>query len=88
VKVRRNGIATLRVRCLASTRCKGRVSLRAKGVKAAKAFSIGPRKTQAVKLKLSKKSLARVRKARRMKGSAVVSVAGKSARKSITLRAA
>jgi hypothetical protein len=88
VRVRRNGIAALRVRCLASTRCKGRVSLRAKGVQAAKSFSIGARKTQAVKLKLSKKALARVRKARRMRGRASVSVAGKSTRKSITLRAA
>jgi hypothetical protein len=88
VKVLRSGIATLRVRCLATKRCKGRASLSAKGVRASKSFSIGARSTKAVKLKFSKKALGKIRKARRMKARAVVSVAGKSTRKSITLRAA
>jgi hypothetical protein len=85
VKVTRKGIAKIRLSCRQTKACAGRLSLTAKGSLGGKSFSIKGNKSGAVKVKLSKKAMRKLRKAKRLKTRASTKVAGKTTRKTITL---
>jgi hypothetical protein len=82
VKVSRKGIAKIKVSCRAAKRCKGRLSLTKAG---SKSFSIKAHKSAVVKVKLSKKEMRKLRKAKRMRSRATAKVGGATTRKTITL---
>jgi hypothetical protein len=80
VRVSKRGIAKLKIACRRDARCKGRVTLRRKGAKiAAKKFSIAPHKTRTVKVKLSKKAMKALRRAKRLRVRATATVSGAGA---------
>jgi hypothetical protein len=81
VKVSKKGVARIKIACRRTdARCKGRVTLRRKGAKiASKKFSIASRKTRTVKLKLSKKGMKALRRAKRLRVRAVATVSGAGA---------
>jgi hypothetical protein len=85
IKVNRKGVAKVKVRCRASKACKGKLSIRGKGVSASKGFRIGAKKAKSVKLKFSKKETRKVFRKHRVKGKATAKVGGKSAKRSVTL---
>jgi hypothetical protein len=85
IKVNRKGVGTVKVRCRATKACKGRFSVKAKGVGAAKGFSIKAKKSKTVKLKFSKKETRKIFKKHRVKGKATAKVSGKSAKRSVVL---
>jgi hypothetical protein len=88
IKVNRKGIAKVKVSCRRKdSQCRGRLSITAKGLSAAKSFRIPKRKARTVQLKFSKGEVRRLRKAKRkqMKGRATTKVGSSSARRSVTL---
>jgi hypothetical protein len=85
VKVSRKGVGKLKLRCRASRKCKGRVTVRGKRVRASKSFAIAARKAKSIKLRFSKKEVRAIRRAKRLKARATTRVAGKRARRSLVL---
>jgi hypothetical protein len=85
IKVNRKGVGKLRIRCKATKKCSGRVTVSAKGVKAAKKFSIKAKKSKVLKLKFSKKEVKKIRKKKRLKSKAAAKVGGKTSKRSVTL---
>jgi hypothetical protein len=85
LKVNRKGVGKLMVRCRTKKRCKGSVSIKAKGVTAAKKFSIKAKKAKALKLKFSKKEVRRIFKKKRIKTRAKLKAGGKTTSRSITI---
>jgi hypothetical protein len=85
IKVNRKGVGKLRIRCKATKKCSGRVTVSAKGVKAAKKFSIKAKKSKVLKLKFSKKEVRKIRKKKRLKSKAAAKVGGKTSKRSVTL---
>jgi hypothetical protein len=89
IKVNRRGIAKVRVGCRRKDgQCRGRLTVTAKGLSAAKSFRIPKRKARTLSLKFSKGEVRRLRKAKRkqMKGRATTRVTGASAgRRTVTL---
>jgi hypothetical protein len=74
VKVSKSGVAKVKVRCKRSKACKGRLTLRGKGVTGAGNFTVKGKKTKAVKVKFSKSEVRKLRKARRMGTNAVLKI--------------
>jgi hypothetical protein len=89
IKVNSKGIAKVRVTCRQRNgACRGRLSLTAKGMSAAKSFRVPKRRARTLLLKFSKSEVKRLRKARRkqMKGRATTRVTGSnSGRRAVTL---
>jgi hypothetical protein len=87
ITVNRRGVAKARVQCRRRDQtCRGRLSVRATRVTAAKTFRIPRRKTRTVKLKFSKGEVRRLRRAKRMKGRATTTVGGfGSSRRPVTI---
>jgi hypothetical protein len=85
VKVSRSGIAKIRMSCRLTKTCAGRLSLSAKGLKGAKKFSIKAKKRGTVKVKISKKGMKKLRKAKRLRTRASSKVGSATTRKTITL---
>jgi hypothetical protein len=92
IRVNRKGVAKVRVQCRRrDSICRGRLAVRAKGVRAAKTFRVPRRKSRTVRLKFSKREVRRIRKAKRrqMKARAIATVGGFGAsRRQVTLIAA
>jgi hypothetical protein len=88
IKVSRKGIGKLKIRCSGGRTCKGKVTVRGKGVKATGKFSIARHKAKSIKLKFSKKEVKKLRKNKRMKSKAAAKLGRKTIRKSVTLIAA
>ena len=86
VRVSRSGVAQIRVQCRRSKRCRGRLVVRGRDVTAAGRFSAPGRRARAVKVKLSRSELRRVRRARRVRTKAVLTIGtATAARATITL---
>jgi hypothetical protein len=84
VKVSRKGIAKFKVKCNDKAKaCKGRLSL-STGI-GSKSFKIKTNKSGVVKLKVTKKGMKKLRKAKRLKTRATAKVGSKTSRKSVTL---
>src|SRR5947208_3620137 len=83
LKVNRKGVGKLKIRCRVSKRCKGTVSIKAKGVTAAKKFSISAKKAKALALNFSKKEVRKIFKKKRIKTRAKLKVGGKTTSRSI-----
>jgi hypothetical protein len=84
VRVSKRGVASIRLRCRQTERCKGRLSLRKMG---SKSFSIRGGKRKTVKIKLSRKNFRALRRRKRMKVRATAKVGDQRTRRTITLRA-
>jgi hypothetical protein len=82
VRVSRKGIAKITVSCREKKACKGRLSLKGIG---SKSFRIKASKRAAVKVKVSKKGMRKLRKAKRLKTRATAKVRSKTSRKTLTL---
>jgi hypothetical protein len=85
VRVSKRGIGKLRISCSGGRRCKGRVTVRGKGAKARKKFSIGSRHSHLLKLKFSKKEVHRIRSKKRLKSKATAKFGGKTIRHRVVL---
>jgi ribosomal 50S subunit-recycling heat shock protein len=76
VKVNRKGIGKIRVGC--SKSCRGKVTVKGKGIKASKKVKVGSKHTKLVKLKFSKKEVRKIRQKHRIKSKATAKLAGKT----------
>jgi hypothetical protein len=86
IRVSRRGVARVTVRCKRTARCRGRLTLRGKGVTGIGKFTLRGRKSRAVKVKFSRREVRRIRKARRVRTKALLRIGdATSARASITL---
>jgi hypothetical protein len=85
LKVNRKGVGKLKIRCRQSKRCKGRISIAAKGVTTAKKFAIKAKKAKALKLKFSKKEVRKIFKKKRIKTRAKAKVGKRTTKRSITI---
>jgi hypothetical protein len=85
LKVNRKGVGKLKVRCRSSKRCKGKISIKAKGVTSAKKFAIKAKKAKVLKLKFSHKEVKKIFKKKRIKTRAKAKAGGKTTRRSITI---
>jgi hypothetical protein len=86
VRVSRKGVAKIKVRCKRTKRCRGRLTLRGKGVSAAKRFAIPGRKARLVSLKFARPELRRVRRAGRLRTRGTLRIGfANTARANITL---
>jgi hypothetical protein len=86
VRVSRKGVTKLRVRCKRTKRCRGRVTLRGRGVTAAKRFSIPGHRARTLKLKFTRGEMRQIRRARRLRTRGTLRIGlATSARASITL---
>jgi hypothetical protein len=70
VKVSKKGIAKIKLTCRGTKACKGKLSLSAHGRLGSKSFSLKAGKSASVKVKLSKKAMRKLRKAKRLKATA------------------
>ena len=66
MRVSKKGVGKVKVRCKRSKACKGRLTLKGKGVTAAANFKISGKKSKSVKLKFSKREVKKIRKAKRL----------------------
>jgi hypothetical protein len=88
------GVVRLPLQCAAPTRCAGRVRLLARGRQAAQAaaslgsarFAIAAGKSKAVRVRLSPRGRAMLRRAKRMRVVVAVATRGHVARRAVTLR--
>jgi hypothetical protein len=87
VKVSRKGVAKVKVRCKRTKRCKGRLTIRGKGVAAAGKVSISGKKSKSVKVKFSKAEVKKIRKKRRLGAAELLKIgdATSTARGRVTL---
>ncbi len=81
VKVSSKGVAKVKIRCKRSKACRGRLTLKAKGVTGAAKFKIAGKKTKAVKMRFSKGEVKRIRKARRLGTTASLQIGDATPRK-------
>jgi hypothetical protein len=86
VRVSKSGVAKVKVRCKRSKRCRGRLTLKAKGATGAGKVKIAGKKTRAVKVKFSKSEVRKIRKARRLGANAALKIGdANTARGRVTL---
>ena len=85
IRVTKKGVGKLRVSCSGARRCKGKVTVRGKGAKAAKKFSIGSRHSKLLKLKFSKKEVGKIRQKKRLKSKASAKFGGKTIKRRVML---
>jgi hypothetical protein len=89
IKVNARGISKVRVRCRKKdSMCRGRLTLSARRMSAAKSFRVPARRGRTVRLKFSKAEVRRLRQARRkqLRGRATTRVTGANAgRRTVTL---
>jgi len=85
IKVKRNGTGKLRIHCEGRKACKGKLTVKGKGVSATGKISVGAHKSKAVKVKFSKGEAKKIRKKKHVKSKASAKVGGKTARKAILL---
>ena len=86
VRVSRKGIAKVKVRCKRSKRCSGRLVLRGKGATGAGKLKISGNKSARVKVKFSASEVKRIRKAKRLRTKATLTIGDATAgRSSVTL---
>ena len=85
IKVTRKGVGKLRIHCAGGRACKGRVTVRGKGVSAAGKVSIRAKKSRVVRLKFSKGEARKIRKKKRIRGRARAKVSGKTIRARVML---
>jgi hypothetical protein len=83
LKVSKKGVGKLRIFCAGGKACKGKVTVRGKGVKATGKVSIRAKKSKVVKLKFSKKEVRKIRKKKRVKSKAIAKLGSKTIRKSV-----
>jgi hypothetical protein len=89
VRVSKSGVARVKIRCKRTRRCRGRLTVRAKGARAAGKVSISGRSTRRVRVKFSKSEVRRIRKARRLGANATLKIGfANTARGRVTLVAA
>ncbi len=74
VKVSNRGVAKVKVRCKRSKACRGRLTLRGKGVTGAGNLKIAGKRSRSVKVRFSKSEVRKLRKARRMGTNAVLRI--------------
>jgi hypothetical protein len=85
-RVSRKGVARVKVQCKRRARCRGRLTLRAKGVSSAARFALRGRKSRSVRLKFSRTEVRRIRRARRLRAKAVLTIGDvTAARGAVTL---
>jgi hypothetical protein len=85
VKVSRKGIGKLKVRCVGAGGCRGKVTVRGKGVTTAGNFSIAAHKAKFVKLKFSKGEVKKIRQKKRLKSKAAAKLGTRTITKSVML---
>jgi hypothetical protein len=85
VKVKRNGTGKLRIHCAGAKACKGKVTIKGKGVSGTGKVSVRAHKSKAITLKFSKGEATKIRKKKHLKSRATAKVGGKTARKAIML---
>jgi hypothetical protein len=85
IKVNRKGVGKVKIRCRSNKACKGKFSVKTKGVGASKSFSISAKKSKTLKLKFSKKETRKIFKKHRMKVRAKAKVGGKTSSRSVVL---
>jgi hypothetical protein len=89
-----SGVVGVALRCAAATRCSGTVRLLSRGGRAATAaaslggarFKIGAGKSKAVRVRLSRRGRAMLRRASRVRVTVAVASRGEVARRTVTLR--
>jgi hypothetical protein len=74
VRVSKSGVAKVKVRCKRKKRCRGRLTLKAKGATGAAKVKVAGKKTRAVKVKFSKSEVRKIRKARRLGANAALKI--------------
>jgi hypothetical protein len=85
IQVTKKGVGKLRIRCFGPGACRGRATIRGKGIKGTGRVSVGAKKSKAVKLKFSKSSVKKIRSKKRVKSKAAASIGGKTIKKTVLL---
>ena len=85
IKVTRKGIGKLRISCSGAKACKGKVTVKGKGVSASGKVSIRAHKSKLVRLKFSKSEAKKIRKAKHIKSKASAKIGGKTIRKRVVV---
>ena len=81
VKVSKKGVGKMKIRCKRKKACKGRLTLKGKGVTSAVNFKISGKKSKSVKLKFSKPEVKKIRKAGRLPTAALLKIGDANADK-------
>lgn len=85
IKVSRKGIGKLKIRCVGGGACRGKVTVKGKGVTASGRFSIGRHKAKSIKLKFSKGEVKKIHKKKRLKSKAAAKLGNKTITKRVVL---
>jgi hypothetical protein len=86
VRVSRKGVAKVKIRCKRTRRCNGRLTLKSRGVTGVTKIRISGRKTVRVNVRFSRSEVRRLRKARRTRSRAQLTIGdATAARSTVTL---